>query len=331
MKKVLFWTLCAISPAALGSIGIATETFEDRTRNRIIEAKVFYPTAAKANMQTFAENAAFYGFKAIEDAPPTGRNLPLYILVHGTSGNWKNLSWLGSQLAKEGALVISANHPSYTTRQATPENVIRMWDQPKDVSFIIDQTLKNAYSPFVDPTNITVIGYSLGGYTALAMAGAQLDMKGYQDYCKRMSDNSCRYFKDTLDDLTKADLSTMSLSYKDNRVTTAIAIAPGYMPAVTSQSLKELSTKTVIVGAEFDKTIPPQLQITPYLKQKSGYLQYKEVEGASHFSFMQDCKPKAVSILAEEGAAFVCQEAPNVEREAIHQKLVKIIAHSNRI
>ncbi|MDW6094372.1 hypothetical protein SBX64_17670 [Vibrio rhizosphaerae] len=40
---------------------------------------------------------------------------------------------------------------------------------------------------------------------------------------------------------------------------------------------------------------------------------------------MQNCKPQAIEILAEEGAAFVCQEAGRVDRMSIHQALLDIV------
>ncbi|WP_038184280.1 hypothetical protein [Vibrio rhizosphaerae] len=97
------------------------------------------------------------------------------------------------------------------------------------------------------------------------------------------------------------------------------------MPAILPQSLEALSAQTVIVGGELDQTIPPKLQILPYITTYQNRLTYKEIKGASHFSFMQNCKPQAIEILVEEGAAFVCQEAGRVDRMSIHQALLDIV------
>ncbi|HHX8281290.1 TPA: hypothetical protein ACVOZE_004571, partial [Vibrio diabolicus] len=141
MKRIVLASLCCLSSASMAAIGIAEDNYQDNERHRLIETKLFYPTTTTASEAIFAENIAFYGFKAAKSAIPKGRGFPLYILVHGTSGNWKNLSWLGSELAENGAFVVSANHPTYTTGQATPEGVLRMWEQPRDVSFLIDQII----------------------------------------------------------------------------------------------------------------------------------------------------------------------------------------------
>lgn len=325
MKTLLFTALLVVSQGCLGSIGISTEYYDDATRARRIETKILYPTNTAESGDTVAENAAFYGFNAVEDAEIAGKQLPIYILVHGTSGNWRNLSWLASQLAESGALVVSANHPNYTSGQATPDSVIRMWDQPLDVSFLIDQVLSGNYGAYVDPENITVIGYSLGGYSALASAGARLDMSGYREYCRQNQDESCQYFANAISGLTEQEYSKISQDYRDPRASRVVAIAPGFVPAVRADSLNNLSATTLIVGAELDEHVPPRMQLEPYLNEGTENLTYEVIPGAYHFSFMQLCKPEAVAILAEEGAEFVCQEPSGRDRDSIHTQLFQLI------
>lgn len=322
-RLLLLGALWCVSSASMAAIGMVETHYQDPIRHRDLETRILFPTASTEKESTVAENVAFYGFKAVDSATPHGHNLPLYVLAHGTSGNWKNLSWLGSQLAEQGAVVVSANHPGYTTGQATPESIIRMWEQPRDVSFLLDKVLASDYGQYIDNNHITVIGHSLGGYTALALAGARLDMTGYQAYCRQHSDRSCHYFHDVFAGLSQHDRLMIAGDYRDKRVTKAIAIAPGYVPAILPQSLANLSAKTLIIGGEFDKTIPPKLQIIPYIKTNLKSLTYHEIQGASHFSFLQDCKPQAIKILAEEGAAFVCQEAADRDRASLHQEVLE--------
>ncbi|MBU2713239.1 hypothetical protein [Zooshikella harenae] len=108
LKKSIFLSLLlSFHAAALSQIGIETKTFTDNSRKRTFSAYILYPTNETNNPKTFAQNAAFWGFEAIEKSSISSKKLPLYIMVHGTSGNWRNLSWLASKLAKEGAIVIS--------------------------------------------------------------------------------------------------------------------------------------------------------------------------------------------------------------------------------
>lgn len=326
MRQLIALGLCIISPISLAAnTAIVTKTYHDSQRQRIIKAKLLYPTTAQQPEQLFADNPAFKGFKAIKNAPIQKKNLPLYILVHGTSGNWKNLSWLGNDLVKSGAFVISANYPGYTTTEANPDNVLRMWEQPRDVSFLIDQILSGKYARFINQHDITVIGYSLGGYSALALSGVKLDINKYQSYCNQHQDASCHYFKKAFKGLSVHDRQMISGDYSDPRVTHSIAIAPGFVPAIVPSSLKQLRGRAFIIAAQLDKHVPPKLQLTPYVTQYSQKIRYVEIKGASHFSFMQICKPQAISILAREDAAFVCQEAGHVSRSSIHQEVMALL------
>lgn len=325
MKKIILLSMLMFSRFCFSDIGIVSETYLDVERDRTINVNLFYPTNDGQKQQTFAENPAFLGFKAVKDAPIKGNKLPIYFLVHGTSGNWKNLSWLAKELANNGAFVVAANHPGYTTGQASASNVLRMWDQPRDISFLIDQIVSGKYADIAGSKNITVIGYSLGGYTAMALAGAKFNMLGYEKFCLNSQDESCQYFRHAFTDLSKADRAMINASYKDERVTHSIAIAPGYIPAVVADSLDSLNVKTLIVGAELDKNVPPTTQLLPYLQGHMGNLVYREIADASHFSFLQDCKPNALTILAEEGEEFVCQELGKKDRDSLHTELITLI------
>jgi predicted dienelactone hydrolase len=323
MKKLMLLGMAAFSSLCFADIGVMSEIYHDDARDRDIKVNFFYPTKKDQKRQLFAENAVFYGFKAVENGAIKGDKLPVYFLVHGTSGNWKNQSWLAKELADKGALVIAANHPGYTSGEATPINVLRMWEQPRDVSFLIDKLLSGKYASSVDNTNITVIGYSLGGYTAMALSGVKFNMLGFEKFCLNSQDKSCGYFRDAFSQLSTEDRDMITASYKDPRITHSIAITPGYIPAIQADSLAELDTKTLIVGAELDKNVPPNTQLLPYLQGHMGNLVYREIPQASHFSFMQNCKPNASDVLGEE--AFVCKELGDKDRKTIHKELSNLI------
>ncbi|MGI0116484.1 alpha/beta hydrolase family protein [Zooshikella sp. RANM57] len=329
LKKSIFLTLLlSFHAVALSQIGIESKQFTDNNRSRTISTYILYPTNEASTPKTYAQNTAFWGFEAIENAPISSQKLPLYIMVHGTSGNWRNLSWLASKLAKEGAIVVSANHPDYTSGNATPDSVIKMWNQPKDVSFIIDSMLKTTtYGNFINKEKIAVIGYSLGGYTALALAGAQLDMHKYVDFCSHHQDKACNYFKPTFNTFNKQYYTQTSQPLTDQRINATISIAPGFVESMTSHSLTNIKVPSLIIGAEQDKNLPPSTHFKPYISDFSANIIYQEIADASHFSFMQQCRPKAPAILAEEGAAFVCMDGKKKSRKEIHNELYLLISN----
>ncbi|MCV6608894.1 MAG: dienelactone hydrolase family protein [Campylobacterales bacterium] len=323
MLRIIF-TIGLFSQLIIAGIGFKEETFINHKLNRTLITKVWYPSSDNNN-QIFGENIAFKGFNGRLNGTIKRGKYPLVILFHGTSGNWKNQSWLASKLVENGYMVIGANHPDYTSEQATPSKVIKMWNQPKDGSFLIDSILASKYSKFIDKKKIYAVGYSLGGYTSLALGGVKLNMKKYKDFCQNNFDRSCGYFQKTFSKFDKNYYKSSSQSLKDPRIKASIAIVPGFIPMMTKESLKNIKIPSLVIGGELDKNVPVQTQIKPQIKNFSKKITYVEIEDASHFSFVQVCKKGATEVLAKEGASFVCEDGKNKSREELHSQLLQTI------
>jgi predicted dienelactone hydrolase len=326
MKKIVLITIALIiGIELLGQIGIEKKIFEDKSRNRTLKTYIIYPGFPDST-KSVAGNRVFKGFNATINAKINIQDkLPLIILVHGTSGNWKNLTWLGSKLVKKGAIVVAANHPGSTTGDASPQTVIQAWNQPKDVSFILSELLSSSFSKHIDTNNISIIGSSLGGYTALALAGAKLEFEKFPAFSKSHNDVSSTYFRPALDIINDEFILNANQSHTDLRVNKAIALVPGFVEVMQSESLNNLNAPTLIIGAELDENIPPNTHYKPFLKNLAKNSKYEEIIGASHYSFLQICQPDALKILKEENAEFACIELGNKSRQEIHNETFSLI------
>jgi predicted dienelactone hydrolase len=326
MKRPALFTfiLCLLWAApALAGVGMAEAVFKDAGRGRTLKTHIWYPSD-DAPAARVAENAVFEGIDAIRDGAIKPGKYPLYVLLHGTTGNWRNLSWLAARLAENGAVVCAADHPGYTSGDATPATVIRAWDQPLDASFLAREMLRSRFKENIDPAKVFTVGYSLGGYSALALAGARLDLRRYPAFCDENQDRSCRYFRPTFPGLTEQDFKTAARDLTDTRFTAVVAIAPGFVEAFTPESLEAIAIPVLIVGGGKDQNIPPSTHFYPRLPEFPPNVFYREIPEASHFSFMQICKPGALKILAEEDAEFVCMDHGS-DRRAIHDRLYQFV------
>ncbi|WP_432736965.1 alpha/beta hydrolase family protein [Maridesulfovibrio sp. FT414] len=323
---ILFCAILFIFSAipAQGAVGITQTQFTDSARGRTLKTYIWYPCVGGKSSR-YAENVVFEGFEAVKDGEISQGQFPVFVLIHGTSGNWRNLSWLAERLADSGSIVIAADHPDYTTGDATPYSVIRAWDQPKDVSFILDKLFTSRFKDYIDRKRVLAVGYSLGGYSSLALAGARLDMHQYLDFCSAHDDNSCRYFRPAFTCLDGKYFGQSSVDLNDKRFTGIIAIAPGFMESFTGDSLHRIKVPTLIIGATLDRNVSPSTHILPRKNDLAAQVSYKEIEGAAHFSFMQVCKPKGIEILAEDGEEFVCIDGGSKTRREIHDELFNYI------
>jgi predicted dienelactone hydrolase len=110
------------------------------------------------------------------------------------------LAYLHEQLASYGFVVIALNHPGNTFHDYMSVNSEETWQayqeatfeslvmRPQDVSQTIDYAEVLAgpdgdMAGVIDTEQVSVIGWSFGGYTALAAAGGQLDFSSMPEIC----------------------------------------------------------------------------------------------------------------------------------------------------
>ena len=122
--------------------------------------------------------------KALRDASPvTGERWPLVVVSHGYPGSRTFMSWLGENLASRGYVVASIDHTDSVfgaVRPFTSTLLNRSNDQLFTVDSIsaLSKQAGSFLTGIVDTSNVAIIGYSMGGYGALATAGAPYSKQG---------------------------------------------------------------------------------------------------------------------------------------------------------
>lgn len=100
-----------------------------------------------------------------------GAPYPLIVYSHGFTSTHEGGAYLAQQLASLGYVVVSVDYPLTNMSAPGGPNAKDVVNQPADVSFIIDELLKqnatagHALEGMVDQTRIGVTGISLGGLT----------------------------------------------------------------------------------------------------------------------------------------------------------------------
>ncbi len=170
----------------------------DPTYDRPLKVEVWYPANVANDVKELVTYEQVMGSsndpkrplipftflgRAIRDAVPkiTDGAFPLLIVSHGYLGSRLLLTYLTENLASKGYIVVAIDHTESTFRDAAgfPSTLL---NRSKDDIFIMNQIAnlgkdKNSFlSGIVDDQNIGLIGYSMGGYGVLNVAGA-----GYSD------------------------------------------------------------------------------------------------------------------------------------------------------
>ena len=291
-----------------------------------ISAQVWYPTSG-GELRTFAANAIRPGYQAVADgAVSLASPAPLVVLIHGSIANGDAMAWIALDLVARGAIVIAADHPGSSGGDPNRRSILEVWRQPEDVRALLDQLGKTSWSALVDPGRIAVVGFSLGGTSAMLLAGARLDFARFPAFCATHDDGECRAFARHFDSLDAAFFERANADHSDRRLRAAGAIAPGFVEAMTAQSLEALAAPVLLITAEHDQQLPPETHVGPMLEHLRAPSKHVQIRTAQHFSFMPPCKPNAVSILAETHEEFVCQEEDGRTRDQIHAEALDAIA-----
>ncbi len=321
-------------PAYLGGAGITYGSAFAPVRQSDVDFNVWYPSEPGGKTVTIGGNGVFYGTPAGRSAPHRQGQFPAIIISHGAGGNAGQFGWIASQLAEAGYVVILPNHPGTTSRNASAEAAVRVWERPADVTAVIDEITSNpeAY-PFIDSQRFGMLGFSAGGYTAMAASGARVDPALLQTFCDGtdhgMSD--CAFLAHFDVDLHSMDLSPASQDLHDPRIQTSVIIDPGIVSTLTQESLSEIDIPMLIINLGDEDLVPDGVYAREAANQISTAT-YLVSPDATHFSFLAECKPKGAAILEREGEMdLLCDDAGGRSRSEIHSDLTsRIIPYLNQ-
>lgn len=243
-----------------GKLGMATGGVE--RADRTLAVRFWYPAEVQADAQNVTYEHTMrpsdmepftlrFDGRAIEDAPgkADGQAFPLVIMSHGFNGWHTQFSNLGEHIASHGYVVASIDHADMEIEGVS--DFVHSFskvliDRSIDQRQVLDKLLNDArtesgpVASLIDPERVGLIGYSMGGYGALATAGADYD-----------------YESDTFGTVPSEALAVLrEASAEPAEVDALIAFAPwGGQPdnrVWSADTLAQLSVPALIVSGSED-------------------------------------------------------------------------------
>lgn len=334
-SALLLTCLTTIALAGENPVGFRSSTLADTHNDRTLEMVVWYPSATTSATQLIGDDVVFVGASAVRDAPPAAGKHPLLVLSHGYRGNWSNQIWLASALAHRGYIVAAINHPGSTTHDRSPKAAAQLWQRPVDVSRAIDGVAAQPEKfGLVANDRIAVVGHSLGGWTALEIAGARFDPDRFAQDCKAHPQlSSCAVYGKMNPASTSESKTALAADLRDERVTAVVTLDLGLSRGMTDESLAALPVPTLVIAAGVPShDLPAELESANLAKRlPPASSRYVEISDASHFSFLSVCKPGAEAMLEEEvpGDGIICRDGDGNgarSRDLIQQQVASLIA-----
>lgn len=309
------------------------------TRDRALAVTVWYPSKGDGQTASAGENPIFESSTASRNATIEVGRFPLVLLSHGSGSRADGMGWIAIELAKAGFIVAGPNHPGTTSGDSTPEATPKIWERTQDISEVITALSADPrFKTSVDKTRIGVLGFSLGGSTAIELAGARADLDAYTHYCQTNADMmDCRWFRGGRGfaggeevaveplNLDSVDRSRFEQSNRDTRISGAVLVDPGLVEALRPDSIGAIDIPLAFINLGSAGEIPAAV-LSDALAKKAPKATYAQVNGANHFSFLPVCKPGAAEFLKSVGEPDpICDENTGRSRADIHRELTGLI------
>jgi predicted dienelactone hydrolase len=313
---------------AAETIGVREITIATHEPGRSLRTFVWYPATSGGTKVLLGDNPVFIGTEAYKDAPIESGKHPVIIVSHGSGGNAAGLGWLTTKLAAAGYIVAAPNHPGTTSGDSDPKRTVELWHRPADLSVTLDTLLADpAWATSIDPDKVGALGFSLGGYDVLALAGAEQRRKEFAAYCFSNAQATlgvCHWIEKGGVDLTALD-PRFETNHRDDRFKTIVAVDPALTPSYDDASTSAIKLPVQFVN-EGTPASTPGIVETHHLNQLIPSSRLDRVPDAVHFSFLGICKPNGVQILEEMGDDPICTDAGGRDRAALHADMIKSIS-----
>jgi predicted dienelactone hydrolase len=256
----------------------------DRVRNRLVPGDLYLPQTTSTNP------------------------LPVIVISHGVAEDRTTYVYLAAHLASHGFGVVVIEHVGgdanrfrkYFSGLAAAPVPTELLDRPRDVSFVLDELQRRAQS---DPTlqqldvrQVGLVGHSLGGYTVLALAGAEINF----DRLKRDCNPNRSLNLSVLLQCRANELKPQNYALKDPRIKAIFAISPLDSTIFGKLGMSQIRVPVFMMGGSDDivtPAVPEQIYPFTWLQTPDKYLAI--LEKGTHFSTQTISKSDSVFPVSE--------------------------------
>jgi len=261
---------------------------------------VFYPSATPGRAQLVGP----YALDVARGAAIEAGRFPLVLLSHGTGSAPLAYRALAQGLARRGFVVGLPEHPfNHRDDNSWAGTAQNLAARPRHLQLAIDALYGNSrFTASLKPDAVGLVGHSMGGYTALALAG------GRPASVPRDSPNGVG--------------QAIPVPAADARVKALVLLAPATPWFAAAGALRNVKVPILLLEAEKDEhagRFHGQVVLTGI--EDRGLITHRIVENAGHFSFLSPFPAARVS------PAFPpSQDPPGFDRAGFQEELAAEVA-----
>lgn len=252
-----------------------------------------------------------YVVKGVPNCDIVGSRLPLVLFSHGKGASLLSHHDTAAALADAGFVVVTLNHPGDSFDDEASAQQLRIFEsRPRDISRVISfMTQRWPRRQQLKADAIGIFGFSRGGYTALALAGAVPSLSvSAENVCGHwgfLTNSLCRELK-----ADGAQLRPVA----DSRIRAAVVVDP--LNLFDSHGLQAVHIPIQLWASEQGGD---GVTLADIEAVKAGLPQvpdYHVAKGAGHFAYLAPC-----TTTLEKAAPTICHDPKGFDRIEWHMKM----------
>jgi predicted dienelactone hydrolase len=305
----------ALYPDRAVGFGLATATGADGKRLAI---GVWYPTHARPLPTTLL---GMNLISVARDGAIAGNHLPLVVISHGNGGGIGSHVDLALALAQRGFVVAAPMHrgDNYADESALA-SAAWLVERSREVRSTIDYLLHEwPGHERIDPARIGMFGYSAGGFTALSIIGGQPDLRRIASHCAAAPEFVCGLLVAAHSPLLDPARGPAATDFApDDRVKAAVVVAPALGFTFVPGGLARVDVPVQLWTGGADRNVPTPSNAALVRTALGGPVEFHDVPGAGHFSFLVPC--------GLFGPPLLCRDTDGFDRKRFHGEMNDAIA-----
>jgi predicted dienelactone hydrolase len=224
---------------------------------------VMYPTASLEQDLPLGP----YSARVAAEAPFLDGIFPLVVISHGTGGSPVLYRSLAAHLARHRFVVALPEHPrNNRANNELAGTAAILANRPAHVRAVVDEMFESkVFQPVLKTDGVALVGHSLGGYTALALAGG----------------HPTAFARETPD----GEPHPVEVA-ADERVLALVLLAPATPWFMADGALADVRVPILMLTAEHDEHTPSwQGEIVSAGVPDPALVEHRVISNAGHFSF----------------------------------------------
>lgn len=325
--SILLFISCTSKQEKKYKIGQKSLTLVDTLRNRPLVTEIWYPTYDDEIEKKENKKELFKSIKTVKNASIVDEKFPLLLVSHGTGGNRFSLTWFIEKMVKKGYIVVSLDHYGNSTFNKIPREFVKWWERAIDVQFVLTNVLNDGkIGKKIDASRIGGVGFSLGGYTNIALAGGYVDRtikEGEEEETRAMPSE----FPETDEIIDFENDSLIVSSYlkykdhvKDERIKAFFTMAPAIgFGFHTRKQTNKITAPIIIVAGKGDAVAPVELNAEVYHNLIETSKMHLFNTNVGHYVFLNESTE-----FGKKVAPLITVDNPEVNRKEIHEKTLEL-------